>query len=272
MRLRPKKHKKEALFGIHPRILFDPQKKFALMWSAKAGCTFLTKWFFAQANLLKTALRYDPWIHKYRDEVFFLSDEYRNNVHGVINGDYKIIKVVRNPFSRAVSSYLTAIFQATKRNENPAHLKVKASLEEFLKRKLTDETTFSFREFVDYLETIDILTCNIHHRQQLHPLEIKNVLNPTHIADLNQCQKHFKQLEKDLNLNSVEMEQLRDSPHHTRRVTQMEFCGDIKYKWKRHATYPSHRSFYDEKLSQKIARIYEMDFDAYGYEKETNGK
>ncbi|UCH95984.1 MAG: sulfotransferase family 2 domain-containing protein [Candidatus Aminicenantes bacterium] len=255
----------EVLLNTIPRILYDHNKKIVLMWSAKAGCTFFCKWFFAQMNLLDAALYYHQWVHFFREEVYYKSDSYTKNLHKVLNDDFKVIKIVRDPFARAVSSYIASLHQAANKEGLISHEKVKKELGKFLNRSLTADETFSFREFVDYLTSIDILECDIHHRQQLHPLEMEGVLTPSYILKLEECEDALKRIEIEWNLKTTNFSLLKESPHNTRRESQSEFCGDRKFKWAPQPRFPDHRSFYDKNLVQKIADIYKMDFDAYGY-------
>jgi hypothetical protein len=260
------KKRPETLLRVPPGILYDYDQKIVLMWSAKAGCTFFCKWFFAQMNLLDAALYYHPWVHLFREEVYYKSDGYVKNLHEVLNGDFTVIKVVREPFARAVSSYFTALHQIVNKEGFVAHDKVKKALEKFLKRPLSANETLSFREFVHYLGAIDILDCDVHHRQQLHPLEIEHVLTPSYVIKLEESEDALKRIEVELNLKTTDLNRLKQSPHHTKRESQAEFCGDRKFTWAPHFRFPTHRSFYDADLTRKIAGIYKMDFNAYGYE------
>lgn len=263
-----KKKNSLVLLNTIPKILFDHNKKIVLMWSAKAGCTFVCKWFFAQMNLLDAALYYNKWVHLFRDEVYYRSESYIKNLPDVLNGEFKVIKVVRNPFARAVSSYITGLAQAVNRDADPAHERVKKELEAFLKRSLGENESFSFREYVDYLTSIDILKCDIHHRQQLHPLESEGLLIPSYIVDLEECEETLKKIEIELNLQKTDLSLLRKSPHHTKRESRAEFCGDRKFKWMPQPRLPDYRSFYDKKLIKTITDVYKMDFAAYGYNHE----
>ena len=260
------KKKPEALLYVPPRILYDYDQKIVVMWSAKAGCTFLCKWFFAQMNLLDAALYYHPWVHLFREEVYYRSNGYIKNLHEVLNGDFNVIKIVRDPFARTVSSYFTALHQIVNKEGFIAHEVVKKSLEKFFKRPLSANETLSFREFVDYLGSIDIPDCDVHHRQQLHPLEIEDVLTPSYVIKLEEdSEGALKRLETQLNLKTTDLKRLKQSPHNTKRESQPEFCGDVKFKWNPQFKFPTHQNFYDDDLIRKVADVYKMDFNAYGY-------
>jgi hypothetical protein len=147
----------------------------------------------------------------------------------------------------------------------PGHEKVKKGLESFFHRTFSGNKLFSFREYVSYLETIDIQTCDVHHRRQMHPLEIEKLLIPAHIIDLEESEAGLKRVARELNLKSIDLHALKQSPHHTKREAQPEFCGDRRFDWAANLKFPAYRCFYDDDLIRKVAGIYKMDFAAYGY-------
>lgn len=80
--------------------LYHPNSRVVLGWSPKAGCTVVLKMFLNDCGLLEEALRYSNWVHDYRDA--FLSP-----CPVEATGIVARIKFVRNPYARAVSSYLS---------------------------------------------------------------------------------------------------------------------------------------------------------------------
>jgi len=78
-------------------------------WSPKSGCTTLLKWFLAQNNLLEEANHYSDWVHDYRETKFCFGRRYKELCMRYFTETpttKHIIKVIRDPFKRAVSSYL----------------------------------------------------------------------------------------------------------------------------------------------------------------------
>lgn len=76
-------------------------------WSAKAGCTTLLKWFLQHNGLLEEATRHADWIHNYRTELLIQDPAYESRCHRLVRCDgVRVIKVIRDPAKRAVSSYL----------------------------------------------------------------------------------------------------------------------------------------------------------------------
>lgn len=243
-----------------PRILFDPGIKLALLWSAKSASTFAVKWFFKQAGLLEEALAYHPWIHNYRMQVYYHSDSYRQDLAKVNNDRYRVVKFVRNPYYRAVSSYIHAV----------KHGQADKKLNKFLGRSQNSQRNFSFREFVDYLGSIDVSRCNIHYQRQVHACEAEGVLYADYILQVEKAKHTLGIIERELGLQTTNVAELNPSKHHTKRYHSTESFGDVKLEIvdKRKATYPETASFYDDDLILRISRIYSLDFDMYEYPKE----
>lgn len=240
------------------RPLFSKDHNLALFFSAKAGCTFALKWFFFHTNYLDEALAYHPWIHEYRLNVFYKLPEYKKNIHEILNEQTNTIKIVRDPYARAVSSYIHAA-RCGYENEKLSH---------FLNRKVDKERGFSFREFVSYLGSIDLRRCNPHHRVQIHLSEEKGLVIPNYIVKLENSLDDFKQIETELGLRESDLVFLNHSGHHVPKNEENTFSGDIPYSV--HSTkglsFPSYIKFYDDHLKKEIARLYQIDFDTYGYE------
>ena len=70
-------------------------------------------------GLLEEALAFHPWIHCYRMKVFYDSDRYKAAVEDFFQSplSYRVIKFVRSPFKRAVSSYVH-VLQNAERNSD----------------------------------------------------------------------------------------------------------------------------------------------------------
>lgn len=243
-----------------PWPLVLEHKRLAVLFSAKAGCTFVVKWFFAQAGLLEEAEAYPPWIHGYRHKVYYRSDGYRPRA--VLQPGMRVVKFVRNPYERAVSAYIHAL---RSRYEDG---KLAASLG----RPVDRRRRFSFREFVGHVEadSVTVHRCNPHHRSQIHRLEERGLVGPAHLIRVEQARDQVPRLERKLGLAPTDYEALRHSAHHTERVADGSACAD-RCDWHqargaRHRQFPPTYCFYDDDLLGRVCALYRQDFERYGYD------
>jgi hypothetical protein len=239
----------------------DASNKLVLIWSAKAGCTFAIKWLLDHMGLLEEAIAYDRWVHRYRVEKLYASEAHEAAVENflVSPASYRVVKLVRQPFKRVVSSYAHA---ATCGYED-------ARISAFLGRAVDGTCRFSFREFVHYLESINLRRGNIHHRLQTHPLERIYIAAPSFLVDLDRSLQSFSRLEVFLGLPRTELRRYLNSHHHVQPAPASAgaFSGDIAFDilHKSHRELPVYRSFYDQDLEDRVYRLYAEDFLRYGF-------
>src|SRR4030095_11831493 len=197
------------LLDTAPRPIVDSRNKIVLLWSAKAGSTFVVKWMFEHMGVLAEALRYDRSVHRYRVEVLYTNDQHKASINDFCQSpsSYRIVKVVRQPFKRAVSSYLHAVGSGQK---NPHKLS-------FFDEEGKPTQRFSFREFLRQLETLGLTKGNIHYRLQTHPLERHFIPTSMFLLNLDYSMKSLPKLEAHLGLPRTDPQHYRDSPHHTDR-------------------------------------------------------
>ncbi len=225
--------------------LVDDRNKLIMDWSAKAGCTIATKMFFRHMGLLEEAQAYDEWIHNYREQVFYRT--HQTTLTKLQDPRYFKFKVVRNPFARATSSYIYAMY-----NEFFVDLRT---------GKLAD---MSFREFIDMLGRIDVRRCNMHLAQQKKDYEyqLPGVFNV--ICRLEDIAHGLAQVNAATGLN-LNVDGLW-SEHHTRRTRESGVCVADEPWSKLIDRVPDYRYFYTEDLAEKIRTIYADDCSTYGYE------
>jgi len=240
-----------------PAPLLLPPLSIGLIWSAKSACTTSVLWYFAIAGLLKEALVYDPWPHKYREQVLPTIDYYRT---WLVNNDPRKlawIRVIRDPYKRAVS-----IFRHVLRNANN-----EGSL---LRQELgldAGQEDLSFDSFLSKLETVDITACNIHLRHQHHPLE--RSIRPTRTinADREPLQDtllDFATPSEDVRLHlNAEISRI-SSFHHAHRTLHDSDVSKIPFKMPFISNdWPEYDNFLNASTRQKIERLYRADFAAY---------
>lgn len=235
--------------------LVSKEKKIALFWSPKTGCTFTTKWFFSQTGHLESALKYHKFVHKYRIQVYQKSIEHKESLKDLIRHpeSYRILKIVRDPYLRAVSSYIHT-------NKNRFSDQV---ISDFLKRKVDETNRFSFSEFIHYLETVNINECDPHYKAQTHTLELHKGITPTFTINLPNSVDELSQLELKLNLNQTKIGSFIHSSHHTIRQDSNEFVGTKIFPIIDNDKYPEANNFYNDKLKLMVHNIYKEDFNRY---------
>jgi hypothetical protein len=125
--------------NIFNDMLKDSSKHIIMDWSRKAACTEMVARVLQNMNIYQD-INYTGSSHQYRTNIFY--DKYGHVENKELYSDkwYKF-KVVRNPYSRAVSSYYAVMTTP----ETTAYL--------FSKNKEIDKTlskTASFKEFYEY--------------------------------------------------------------------------------------------------------------------------
>jgi hypothetical protein len=240
---------------------FDSQLKLVLLWSAKSGCTFAVKWMLDHMGLLQEALAHHRWIHFFRIEKLYKSATHKASVADFVAapGSYRVVKIVRNPFKRALSSFI----HAAQCGYEDAHMA------KYLGRRIDEDNRYSFREFVAYLETINLNACNVHHRLQAHRLERAFVPGTRFVIDLDHSMTLLPRLENLLDLPRSKLNRHRRSHHHagTSASAAAKFSGDIALRVtaQSKSEIPYYRCFYDEDIERHVYQLYAEDFLLYGF-------
>ncbi len=249
-----------AALRHRPQPLVQPDLGLAVLFSAKAGCTFAVKWFFQQVGLLDAALAHSSWVHDYRIARFYMADSHRPEA--LLEPGMKVIKFVRNPYERTVSSYIHAVRTGYDDSR----------LQDFLGRPVDEQHRFSFREFVAYLEgdSLSAQRCDPHHKQQVHQLERLGLVPALRILRVEEARHRLARLERQLGLRPTRYDELRHSSHHTLRAAQAVPCADRR-DWpaavgRRRVQFPATHFFYDPSLLARVGALYRGDFQAYGYD------
>lgn len=248
---------------IYVNFLINEEQKYAINFSEKSGCTFVAKWFFDQIDLLDDALQYHPFVHRYRNDIYQMKDGHQRSLENlVINpSDYEILKVVRHPLKRAVSAFVHASFTGLGPNQ-----RFNGQISHFLKRPINAVSKFSFREFVSFLESLDLMSADTHLRPQARSFEIDGSLVPSRIIDLEHTAEELSKFEQELNLKRTDKTKYRGSMHHTKRTETNEFCGDaIEHFGRDGVVTPEAISFFDDELLERVGKLYREDFARYGY-------
>ena len=244
-----------------PPLIIYPEKRLVLLWSAKAGSAFIMKWIFTQMDIIDQAYNHHNWIHRYRTDIYYRSRLFKIGFKLFMNDpdSFDTIKIVDNPFKRAVRSYIHACINGYEDTK----------ISSFLHREIKSGNRFSFREFSHYLSSVDITKSQVHHKNQVSELERKDFVENIHIVKLENSMEEIPRLEKLLGLKNIDLLPLRKSDHHRPKYETSEFMGDVVMNeifGIRQPTIPEYKQFYDDDIIEIISDVYREDFERYNYE------
>ena len=226
------------------QMLIMNNQKILIDWTPKSGCTTVCKMVFKKLGILNEALNHSSWIHNYRGNIFY--KKYGTvNKNELLNGKYNnflILKFVRNPYSRAVSSYIHAM---------------KTKL-----HNLVGSNNISFIHFLNLLKTNKRLMNEGHWRvQKLNYENDKSILNKKFIK-IEDMNNELIKLKKSNNIN---FEYNFSSNHHIKKNEGFKkFVGGRKFNTYKN-NIPNYRYFYNEKIIKFVEEIYKDDIKTYNY-------
>lgn len=222
-------------------VLYNKEKKILFHTSPKSNCTVVAKMFYEYINLLTEALNYCPWIHDYTRDKYYIRPK-KDNLKEVLK-----IKFVRNPFTRAVSSYLHVM-----------HTNLKNEM------KLNNESFFDF---------LNIIKTSPQYVGANHYLPQYNQKYPN---------EYFNEIIKVENINteiqrvnekySVHFNPYHDSCHFKSKHISNENTTFVGYssfdeinKMIENNRLPHYSYFYDENIKNIVSQIFAEDIVKYNY-------
>ncbi|MCM3197160.1 sulfotransferase family 2 domain-containing protein [Priestia megaterium] len=245
--------------------LYNQAFPLILFWSPKSGCTSLTKWFFFQINLLDEALAYQPFVHVYRDEVYNNNLEHLQCLKKTLSREEKsTIKLVRNPYTRAISSFLHVLNYDTVRGAP-----FRESLQSLCRQNKGQG--ISFKQFLYAVKKVgtDLHSIDGHVAQQYIDGEERWVNDYVKLENFN---RSILELEKNHNLLKSPIDKLSQSEHHHSVLVseggEMSECYAEKLMTKEillKGNLPSYDKFYDQETLELCRELYIKDFQTYNY-------
>ena len=244
-----------------PRPLVNTDAGLTVLWSPKSACTTTYVWFAHVSGFSNEVREYAAWPHKHRQEVFNLSALYERSILGDHMSN-KVLRVIRDPYSRAVSIYRHAL---------QTHF-ADSEVAKFQGGAHSLDRGMSFQDFLDMLATLNMQAVDIHFRPQYHPYEevrkadvVINISKQDLFTELNR----FEEQNGYPRTNFSDLDWLKKLEH-KRKAGQDEMQGDAldtvafnKNQVSKLHQFPRYDQLLTPEARQKIESIYKIDFDAY---------
>jgi len=243
-----------------PRPLLLGSARLGIIWSAKSACTTVLLWYLWHRNQLQTARAYSDWPHNFRNRVLYSDETYRMWAKQAEAGGWTWLRIIRDPYKRAVSSYRHAVINGYEDRKMARRLK----------RPIPEGGGYSFEEFLDYLLRIDVSICNLHHKQQFHPLEERVAPRRIINVDRDDLMQALAAIDAELEKPQEPVETLRaavaeiGSTHHARQSSSgRDFSAVALTRQDAVGAWPAYACFLNDTTREKIAKIYAVDLDRY---------
>lgn len=237
-----------------------------LFWSPKSGCTTLLKWFFFQIGLLDQALQYNSWVHYYELEVYKLQPNYQSElISQILKAEKEIYKLVRNPYKRAVSSFI--MFTVVNKNLPAVWMELQGDMRQYFYNDRNNTAGFSFKQFLQYLKIIgsDVYSIDGHFSPQYIEGEERFVNKYIYLENFNE---NIRELEKKYGLLPAPLNELSQSGHHFNpMMIHKGNFSDVRTTDPLFPNLPTYESFYDEDTKILVEEIFKKDFETYFYKK-----
>ncbi|MPZ56361.1 MAG: hypothetical protein GEU91_07635 [Rhizobiales bacterium] len=242
------------------RPLIHPDARMIITFSAKSACTTVTVWFLHHLGHAKAAHDFHHWPHNYRAKVYYRSQIYLN-AFDLDLSRFKLVKIVRDPFDRAVSSFRHALRTGI----------ADADIVRLLGRQDLQSAGLSFSEFLDFLELTDLQTCNPHYRVQRHPIE--DALPVHHLINISteNLYRRLNDVEADLGLPRTYLAEMpwikamNDRRFGVGGVSDVTDAYAVRFNRRtaRRGPWPSYRALLTPVARERLARLYAVDVEAY---------
>jgi hypothetical protein len=257
------------LLWTDPRPLILPRQRMIVVFSPKSACTSVVIWFFHQLGHLKAARDYASWPHRYRTEVYYKSRVYQRAFERDLSR-YSLVRIVRDPFERAVSSF---------RHVQKGGLADKP-MSKVLGRSDMSTAGLSFSEFLDFLERCDLTSCDPHFRLQRHPIEDRLPTRHLINASTDDLFARLNQVEADYGLPITDFDKLewlrKIHPGHTHVAAPIVSADAYTHRFNRDdarsGSWPGYDAFLIPAARERLARLYATDIEAYGNRPKDRGR
>jgi hypothetical protein len=241
------------LLWTTPRPLIHPSARMMVVFSQKSACTNVLIWFLHHLGHMQVARDFHYWPHSYRCDVYYHSDLYRK-AYELDLTTFKVIRVVRDPYERAVSSFRHVL----RFDEIAGPLRYRNMVEKGL----------SFATFLDFLEKSNLSNCDPHYCVQRHPIEDRLPIHHLINVSTQELFKRLNEVEADLGLPQTDLSGYKEFDWHN-RPEQRLFDESNLYTRRftrdeaQNGPWPSSRALLTPEARERISRLYATDVKAY---------
>jgi hypothetical protein len=248
------------LLQVNPWPLINPDARLVVLFSPKSACTNVAIWFFHHLVGAATVRAYNDWPHRYRKRVYYPSDAYRKARAVDLTG-FRVIRVIRDPFDRAASTYRHVL------RTTLAETQIARALGEpdMLRKGL------SFERYLTFLEQIDLKTCDPHFRPQRHPLE--DVLPVDYLINISKedLWTRLGGIERELGLppsGAAVTDWMRSLDEGRRPSPVLADAADadmlvLTKREARKGPWPRSKDLLTPRARERLARLYDVDIRSY---------
>ena len=242
--------------------LVDNKRKILMAWTQKAACTTSVKTFMNHMGFAE-GVDYIGWVHDYRESEFW-----KRCGEGTLcmyeDPSWYRFKVVRNPYDRAVSSYIHVMrFDAI-----PTSYLLEALPELGAKHDMT------FRDFVKFMELRIVaskekkLVDGGHVRKQSYDLEYirwsEGKPSPfNRIVKVENFAADMELVNQEIGTNFTTG---FGSIHYAKRSADGEFVGNTKWTDLADHIPKNYGYFYDDEIKERVMRVFHVDLLLYKYD------
>jgi hypothetical protein len=238
-------------------IMVDVNRKILMEFSPKAGCTAAVTMFLNHMGFVQNEI-YSVWPHLFREEYFYKRCGFANPCM-YESPDWYRFKVVRNPYDRAVSSYIHVM-----KHEVLREMLIPAAQ----KDSLTYEQFLEILHKLPYTKMQGLLGAHVGYQSQ--PYERKFWKSKNESAAIFHHIVHIEQIEEDLailnNQTNSHFQQGDKGVHVTTRSNETNhFVGNVSWHLLQDHIPIDYGRFYNQRTKELATNIFIWDISMYKY-------